>query len=279
MNSAGVSAIVGGYASGICLAPPRPRRATNCPTSSTSALPMPSSPRPEEHIPFRPGFGVITKTALANLIAINDKAGKPAKTVMIVHEDSAFGAGLAKLLNTQLPANGFEFWKPSRIRPDARFNNVVLRSRRPARTSSFRPTTTTSMCCSPYYAAAEGSPKAAIYSVLGGAASSYKFVKEFQDAAQYIMDCNHWFDPRNPKALELKKRSRRRSVLHLRGLPTTAASCCSLTRSSVPSRRTRRNHRPLTSSTFAGHVMPTALPNSSTARTRRGAGQYPDHRR
>jgi branched-chain amino acid transport system substrate-binding protein len=42
-----------------------------------------------------------------------------------------------------------------------------------------------------------------IYSVLGGAASSYKFVKEFPEAAQYIMDCNHWFDPKNPKALAL----------------------------------------------------------------------------
>ena len=42
--------------------------------------------------------------------------------------------------------------------------------------------------------------------MLGGAASSYKFVKEFPEAAQYIMDCNHWFDPKNPKALELKKK-------------------------------------------------------------------------
>ena len=49
-------------------------------------------------------------------------------------------------------------------------------------------------------------PKAAIYSMLGGAASSYKFVKEFPEAAQYIMDCNHWFDPRNPKAQALKKK-------------------------------------------------------------------------
>ena len=48
-------------------------------------------------------------------------------------------------------------------------------------------------------------PKA-IYSVLGGAASSYKFVKEFPEAAHYIMDCNHWFDPSNAKALELKKK-------------------------------------------------------------------------
>jgi branched-chain amino acid transport system substrate-binding protein len=42
--------------------------------------------------------------------------------------------------------------------------------------------------------------------VLGGAASSYKFVKEFPEAAQYIMDCNHWFDPKNPKAVALKKK-------------------------------------------------------------------------
>ena len=47
-------------------------------------------------------------------------------------------------------------------------------------------------------------PKA-IYSVLGGAASSYKFVKEFPDAANGIIDCNHWFNPKD-KALELRKR-------------------------------------------------------------------------
>src|SRR5260370_8160374 len=45
-----------------------------------------------------------------------------------------------------------------------------------------------------------------IYSVLGGAASSYKFVKEFPEAAQYIMDCNHWFDPRSPKSAALRKK-------------------------------------------------------------------------
>src|SRR6185312_8015283 len=49
------------------------------------------------------------------------------------------------------------------------------------------------------------SPKG-IYSVLGGAASQYKFVKEFPEAAAYIMDCNHWYDPKKPAALELKKK-------------------------------------------------------------------------
>jgi branched-chain amino acid transport system substrate-binding protein len=45
-----------------------------------------------------------------------------------------------------------------------------------------------------------------IYSVLGGAASSYKFVKDFPEAAKYIMDCNHWFNPNSAKAKELKKK-------------------------------------------------------------------------
>jgi len=45
-----------------------------------------------------------------------------------------------------------------------------------------------------------------IYSVLGGAASSYKFVKEYPDAAKYIMDCNHWFNPHSAKAQELRQK-------------------------------------------------------------------------
>jgi branched-chain amino acid transport system substrate-binding protein len=43
MNSAGVAAIVGGYASGICLRQARPRRATICRTSSTSVWSTASS--------------------------------------------------------------------------------------------------------------------------------------------------------------------------------------------------------------------------------------------
>ena len=47
---------------------------------------------------FSPGFKRITDVALDNLDAINKAAGNPAKTVMLVHEDGAFGSGLAKFL-------------------------------------------------------------------------------------------------------------------------------------------------------------------------------------
>src|SRR5471030_2184683 len=209
MNSAGVSAIVGGYASNICLATTQTAARYDLPylvdVGVTDAIVTRGL---KNTFRFGPGFGVLAKTALANLVAINDKAGKPAKTVMIVHEDSAFGSGLAKLLNTQLPTQGFEVLETiPHPTPTRDFNNVVLKIKA-ANPDIVIPAN--------YYneyvllartmQQQKVRPKAAIYSVLGGAASSYKFVKEFPEAAQFIMDCNHWFDPRNERAIALKKK-------------------------------------------------------------------------
>jgi len=131
---------------------------------------------------------------------------------MIVHEDSAFGSGLAKLLNAQLPEKGFQVIETiPHPTPTRDFNNVVTKIR-----AADPDLVIPANYYNEYVLLARTMqqqkvrPKA-IYSVLGGAASSYKFVKEFPEAAQYIMDCNHWFDPKNPKALDLKKKSRRRA--------------------------------------------------------------------
>ena len=71
---------------------------------------------------------MIAKTAIENLVTINDQAGKPAKTVMIVNEDSLFGSGLAKLLNAQLPERGFQVLETiAHPTPTRDFNNVVLK--------------------------------------------------------------------------------------------------------------------------------------------------------
>ena len=93
MNSAGVAAIVGGYASSICLATSQTAARYELPyivdVGVTDAIVTRGL---KNTFRFGPGFGVIAKTALANLVDINDKAGKAAKTVMIVHED--FGVRL-----------------------------------------------------------------------------------------------------------------------------------------------------------------------------------------
>jgi branched-chain amino acid transport system substrate-binding protein len=126
---------------------------------------------------------------------------------MIVHEDTLFGSGLAKLLNAQLPQQGFEILETiPHPTPTRDFNNVALKIKAqnpdlviPANYYNEYVLLARTM------QQQQIKPKG-IYSVLGGAASSYKFVKEFPDAARYIMDCNHWFDPRNEKALVLKKK-------------------------------------------------------------------------
>ncbi len=107
MNSAGVAAIVGGYASAICLAASQAAARYDLPYVVDVGVADSIVTRGLKNtFRFGPGFGVIAKTALDNLVAINDQAGKPAKTVMIVHEDSLFGSGLAKLSNAQLPHAG-----------------------------------------------------------------------------------------------------------------------------------------------------------------------------
>jgi branched-chain amino acid transport system substrate-binding protein len=260
MNSAGVAAIVGGYASSICLAASQ--------TAARYDLPYVVDVGVADNIVtrglkntfrFGPGFGVIAKTALDNLVALNDQAGKPAKTVMIVHEDSLFGSGLAKLLNAQLPERGFNVLETMpHPTPTRDFNNVVLK---------IKAANPDIVIPADYYneyvllartmQQQRVRPKA-IYSVLGGAASSYKFVKEFPEAAQYIMDCNHWFDPRNPKALALRKKVEAQGqfytyevYMNYSGVLLVADA---LQRAGSAERA--KITAALESSTFSGHVMP-----------------------
>jgi len=208
MNSANVVCIVGGYASNICLATTQAAARYELPYVVDVGVADGIVTRGLKNtFRFGPGFGVISKTALTNLSAINDQAGKPAKTVMIVHEDSLFGSGLAKLLNAQLPQQGFEILETiPHPTPTRDFNNVVLKIKAqnpdlviPA--NYYNEYVLLARTMQQQQVKTKG-----IYSVLGGAASSYKFVKEFPEAARYIMDCNHWFDPRNDKALALKKK-------------------------------------------------------------------------
>ncbi len=74
---------------------------------------------------FSPGHGVFVKTAVDALKDLNAAAGNPAKTAIIVHEDSAFGAGTAGLLAKALPDIGIEVLDAIK-HPTLDFNNIVL---------------------------------------------------------------------------------------------------------------------------------------------------------
>src|SRR5215831_17123977 len=260
MNSAEVCCIVGGYASNICLATTQAAARYELPYVVDVGVADGIVTRGLKNtFRFGPGFGVISKTALANLATINDQAGKPAKTVMIVHEDSLFGSGLAKLLNALLPQQGFEIIETiPHPTPTRDFNNVVLKIKAqnpdlviPANYYNEYVLLARTM------QQQQIKPKG-IYSVLGGAASSYKFVKEFPDAARYIMDCNHWFDPKNPRALELKKKVEAKGEFYTYEVYMNY-SCVLLLADALERAGSADRARiiaALENSTFAGHVMP-----------------------
>lgn len=156
---------------------------------------------------FGPGLKKVTSTALENLVKLNDGAGKPASTVFIVHEDSAFGTGMAKILNAELPKRGFKILDTAAHgTPTRDFTNIVLKIKA-ADPDLIIPAN--------YYneyvlfvrtlVQQRVQPKA-VYSILGGGASSIKFVHEFNADAQYVMDCNHWYDPRKPASQALTKK-------------------------------------------------------------------------
>jgi branched-chain amino acid transport system substrate-binding protein len=260
MNEAGVCAVVGGYASAICLSTTQTAARYDLPyVVDVGVVDSIVTRGLKNTFRFGPGFGVIAKTALDNLVSINDQAGKPAKTVMIVHEDSAFGTGLAKLLNTQLPDRGFQVLETlPHPTPTREFENVVLKIKAQNPDLVIPANYYNEYVLLARTMQQQRVRQKGIYSVLGGAASSYKFVKEFPEAAQYIMDCNHWFDPKNPKALALKKKVEDKGQFYTYEVYMNY-SCILLLADAIERAASTDRARitiTLASSTFSGHVMP-----------------------
>jgi len=216
LHEAGVAAIVGPFASGIALATTQAAAKHNLPhIVDVGVVDQVVTRGLTNTFRFGPGISRIVDVAIENLVTLNDQAGKPAKTVMIVHEESAFGTGMAKTLNDRLPGKGFEILETiSHANPTRDFGNIALKVK--GRNPDI-------LIPSSYYnefvllsrtlRQQRIRPKA-VYAILGGAASQYRFVKEFPEAAEYIMDCNHWFDARNPEALALKKKTEDKGLFY-----------------------------------------------------------------
>ena len=208
MNEAGVSAVVGAFASAICLATTQTAAKYGLPHIVDIGVADQIVERGLKNtFRFGPGYRKCAEVAVANLHALNTAAGKPARTVMIVHEESLFGTGTAALLSRELPGYGYDVKEVIKhANPTRDFNNIVLRMK------AVNPDIVIPANYYNEYALLvrtmqqqKVTPKA-IYSVLGGAASSYKFVKEFPDAANGIIDCNHWFNPKDKRSAALRKR-------------------------------------------------------------------------
>ncbi len=260
-NEAGVSAIVGAFSSGISLATTQAAAKYGIPHAVDVGVNDKIVGRDLANtFRFGPGFGVITKTGIDSLIKINEAAGKPAKSVVIVHENTTpFGSFMAGLMKDGLEPAGFEVKEilphPT---PNKDFRNIALKIK------EIQPDL---VIPSHYYN--EGvlflrtlqrqriAPKA-IYSVLGGASSQYRFLNEFPEAAQYVLDCNHWFDPRNEAALALRSKTEAagKSYSYEVFLAYTAVRFVADAIERAGSTERDKITEALAASTWSGHFMP-----------------------
>ena len=208
MNQQGVSAVVGAYASAICLATTQAAAKYNIPHVVDVGVADQIVERGLKNtFRFAPGYRAVSQDAIKYLHIMNTLARKPARTVMIIHEESLFGTGTANLLARELPGMGYEVKEIIKhANPTRDFNNIVLRIK------AINPDIVIPANYYNEYALLvrtmkqQGVAPKAIFSVLGGAASSFKFVKEFPDVANGIIDCNHWYNPKDKRALALRKK-------------------------------------------------------------------------
>jgi branched-chain amino acid transport system substrate-binding protein len=260
MNEAGCSAVVGAFASAICLATTQAAAKYNLPHVVDVGVADQIVERGLKNtFRFGPGYRTCAQIAVANLHVLNTAAGKPAKTVMIIHEESLFGTGTANLLARELPGFGYSVVEVVKhANPTRDFNNIVLRMK------SLNPDIVIPANYYNEYALLVRTmqqqkvrPKA-IYSVLGGAASSYKFLKEFPEAADGIIDCNHWFNPRDKRSLELKKRVEAKGLFFSYEVFNTYTAVRLLADAIERAKSTDRAAiiAALESSTFSDHFMP-----------------------
>lgn len=162
---------------------------------------------------LKPGFNACVDDAILGLGEINKAAGNPAKSAVLVHEESEFGTGTAKLLAAKLPSIGVEVKEVMKhANPTRDFANLALRIR------GLKPDLLVmSNYQNEYVLLARTLHQqkvdlAGMFSVLGGG-FNYKFVQELPDVAQHMIDTNHWFDPTNPKARAKKKQVEAKGAL------------------------------------------------------------------
>ena len=207
LQQEGVSAYVGCFASAIALPATQAAAKYNTPFLIDVGVSDAIVSRGLKNV-FRlaPGNGKCVDDAFAGLDGVNKAAGGIAKTAVIVHEDSEFGTSTAKLLQTKLSGIGIEVKEVLKhATPTRDFTNLVLRIK------SVKPDIVImSNYQNEYVLIARTMHQqkvdvAGMFSVLGGG-FNYKLVQEQPDVAQYMMDFNHWYNPRNPKSAEMRKR-------------------------------------------------------------------------
>ena len=207
MNEAGVAAYIGCYQSPVGIAASQAAAKYNTPfLIDVGASDLIVSRGLKNVFRLKPGFGACVDQGIASLGALNKAAGGIAKSAVIVHEAGEFGTGTAKLLQGKLPSIGIEVKEliPNE-NPTRNFDNIALRIRSLAPDIVMMSNYQNEYVLLARTLHQQKVNLAGMFSVLGGG-FNYKFAKEQPEVSQYMMDVNHWYNPKSEKAQAMKKR-------------------------------------------------------------------------
>jgi branched-chain amino acid transport system substrate-binding protein len=208
MNEAGVHALQGCYQSAVGLAASAAAAKYNIPFSVDVGVSDKLVQRGLGNV-FRmaDGYGRIAQDAATNLGEINKIAGSPAKTVAIVHEESEFGTGTAKLVTAALKEHGLSVIDTIKhANPTRNFDNIALRLK------SAKPDIIMPINYPGEYVLLAKTLRQqrvdfmASYSVLGGG-FNFKFVDDMPEIAENMIDVNHWYNPASASGQAMRKRT------------------------------------------------------------------------
>lgn len=260
MNEAGVCAIVGPFVSSIAIATTQAAARYNIPhVVDVGTADQIMERGLKNTFRFGPGIRTIGNVAVENFVNMNTLAGSPVRTVVIVHEESAFGSGIATKLNADLPSQGLTILQTIRhANPTRDFSNIVLKIQ------SLKPDVV--IPCNYYdeYSLLVRTmyqqkvfPKA-IFSVLGGAANNERFIREFPQQSANIIDCGHWIDVRKSAAAKFKAKVEEKKLDFTLELFLAYTAMMFLADSIERAKSTDRQAiiDALASSTWSGHIMP-----------------------
>ena len=207
MAEAGAAGFTGCFASALGLAATQAAAKYNIPFSIDSGIADAITTRGLKNtFRFFPNNTTATNDAMAALDAINKKAGSPAKTAVIVHEDSEFGTNSVKLQAAKLPLIGIEVKALlPHATPTRDFTNSVLRIKAEKPDIVLISNYENEYVLLARTLVQQRVELMSTYSISGGG-FNLKFAKEAPQVAENMIDFNHWHNPKDPRSLAFRKR-------------------------------------------------------------------------
>jgi branched-chain amino acid transport system substrate-binding protein len=201
LKDAGAVAVLGPYASGLAFVTTQEAEKYRIPHLLDVAIADQITERGFKYtFRFAPTAGMGARQAVEYLGGIARELKLTWKRVVLVHEDGLFGKATADTLEKLLPSIGMDV--ADRIPHNAAapsLSNEVLKIKA-AKADVVIPST--------YYPAhsllmrtmaEQRVDVGAVISVYGGAGSQYRFIRDVGKIADYMLDANHWYNPKHPR--------------------------------------------------------------------------------